>query len=83
MTKKEKIVYLFAIRLFVYIISMNCPQEVAQSAGTTPNKAEVTSSNPPSPFCVDMSKKKKSMNFLISTLTTKNNVRAETNVQKI
>ena len=44
MTKKDKIVHLFAIRLFVYIISMN---------------------------------------FLISTLTTKNNVRAKTNVQKI
>jgi hypothetical protein len=24
-----------------------CPQEVAQSAGTTPNEADVTSSNPP------------------------------------
>jgi hypothetical protein len=35
------------------------PQEVAQSAGTPPNKAEVTSSNPPSPSCADMSKKRK------------------------
>jgi hypothetical protein len=34
-------------------------QEVAQSAGTTPNEAEVTSSNPLLPSCVDMSKKKK------------------------
>jgi hypothetical protein len=44
MTKKEKMVHLFAIRLFVYIISVH---------------------------------------FLISTLTTKNNVRIETKVQKI
>jgi hypothetical protein len=33
-----------------------CPQEVAQSAGTTPHEAEVISSNPPPPSCVDMSK---------------------------
>jgi hypothetical protein len=36
-----------------------CPQEVAQSAGTTPHEAEVTSSNLPPPSCVDMSKNKK------------------------
>jgi hypothetical protein len=35
---------------------MRCLQEITQSVGTTPNKVEVTSSNPPS--CVDMSKKK-------------------------
>jgi hypothetical protein len=34
-------------------------QEIAQSVGTMPHEAEVTSSNPPSPSCVDMSKKKK------------------------
>jgi len=33
-------------------------QEIAQSVGTMPHEAEVTSSNPPSPSCVDMSKKK-------------------------
>jgi hypothetical protein len=38
------------------------PQEVTQSAGTTPHEAEVTSSNHPSPSCVDMSKKKKKHN---------------------
>jgi hypothetical protein len=36
----------------------NRPQEVAQSAGITPHKAEVTSSNP-STSRVDMSKKNK------------------------
>jgi hypothetical protein len=34
-------------------------QEVVQSVETTPYEVEVTSSNPPSPSCVDMSKKKK------------------------
>jgi hypothetical protein len=38
------------------IICVKCPQEVVQSAGTTPHEAEVTSSNPPSPSYVDMSK---------------------------
>jgi hypothetical protein len=33
------------------------PQEVVQSAGITLNKVEVTSSNPPPPSCVDISKK--------------------------
>jgi hypothetical protein len=32
---------------------------IVQSAGTTPNKAEVTSSNLFSPYCANMSKKKK------------------------
>jgi hypothetical protein len=36
-----------------------CPQEVAQSVRTTPNEAEVTSLNSPSPSCADMAKKKK------------------------
>jgi hypothetical protein len=35
------------------------PQEIVQSARTTPNEAKVTSLNPPHPFCADMSKKKK------------------------
>ena len=35
------------------------PQEVAQSAGTTPIEVEVTSSNLPSSSCMDMSQKKK------------------------
>ena len=34
-------------------------QEVAQSTGTTSNEVEVTSSKPPFPSYVDMSKKKK------------------------
>jgi hypothetical protein len=34
-------------------------QEIVQSAGTTPNKAKITNSNPSSPSCVDMSKNKK------------------------
>jgi hypothetical protein len=38
-------------------IAISCPQEVVQSPATTPNKAEVSSSNPPSPSCADMSKK--------------------------
>jgi lysine/ornithine N-monooxygenase len=32
-------------------------QEVTQSAGTTPNEADVINSNLSSPSCVDMSKK--------------------------
>jgi hypothetical protein len=40
----------------------SCFQEVTQSAGITPNKAEVISSNPPPPSCVDMLKKKKKKN---------------------
>jgi hypothetical protein len=36
----------------IYLIS----QEIVQSAGTIPNKAEVTSLNHPSPSYVDMSK---------------------------
>ena len=32
--------------------------ELAKSTKTTPNKAEVISSNPPSPSCANMSKKK-------------------------
>jgi hypothetical protein len=43
----------------------NCPQEVAQSAGTTPNEAEVISSNPSPSSCVDMSKKKKKKKILL------------------
>jgi hypothetical protein len=35
------------------------PQELAQSDKTTLNEMEVTSSNPPSPSCADMPKKKK------------------------
>jgi hypothetical protein len=35
------------------------PQEITQSARTTPNEVEVTSSNFPSPSCVDMLKKEK------------------------
>jgi hypothetical protein len=38
-------------------IQGNRLQEVVQSAGITPNDAEVTSSNPLPPSCVDMSKK--------------------------
>jgi hypothetical protein len=34
-------------------------QEVVQSAETTPNEAEVTSSNLPPPSCADMSKRLK------------------------
>ena len=41
------------LSLYYYI------QEVTQSAGTTPNEAEVSSSNPPPLSCVNMSKKKK------------------------
>jgi hypothetical protein len=41
------------------ITSEDNQQEVAQSAGTTPNEAEVISSNSPPPSCADMSKKKK------------------------
>jgi hypothetical protein len=44
--------------LFTFKKTLNGPQEVAQSAGTMPNKAEVTSSNSPPSSCVDMSKKK-------------------------
>jgi hypothetical protein len=35
------------------------PQELAQSDKTTLNEMEITSSNPPSPSCADMPKKKK------------------------
>jgi hypothetical protein len=41
-----------------------CFQEVVQSAETTPNKADVTSSNSPSPFLCGHVKKKKQMVFL-------------------
>ena len=34
----------------------NCPQEIAQSVRITSNETEITSSNPPLIFCVDMSK---------------------------
>jgi hypothetical protein len=37
----------------------NSPQKVIQSVRTTPNEAEVSSSNPSPPSCVDMSKEKK------------------------
>jgi hypothetical protein len=43
-----------------------CPQEVGQSVGTTPNEAEVSSSNPSPPSCVNMSKKKKNSELLAS-----------------
>jgi hypothetical protein len=42
------------------------PQEVAQSTGTTLNEADVSSSNPSPPSCVDMSKKKE-FNHIINT----------------
>jgi hypothetical protein len=45
-----------------------CPQEVAQSAGITPNEVEVISSNPHPPSYVDMSKKKKKMNAVRSRM---------------
>jgi hypothetical protein len=35
------------------------PQEVGQTVGTTPNKAEVTSANPPPPLMWTYQKKKK------------------------
>jgi hypothetical protein len=41
------------------VVDTSCLKEVAQSVGITSYEAEVTSSNPPSPSCVDMSKKKK------------------------
>jgi hypothetical protein len=44
-------------------------QEVAQSTGTTPNEAEVISSNPSFPSCADMSKKIKTFNAKHSTPT--------------
>jgi hypothetical protein len=41
-------------------------QEVVPSAGTTPNEADVTSSNPPPPFlCGHVKKKKKEQKFTI------------------
>jgi hypothetical protein len=40
-----------------------CPQEIAQSVGTMPNEAKVSSSNPPPSSYVDMSKKNLSTNF--------------------
>jgi hypothetical protein len=44
----------------VNIILITCrSQDVVQSAESTPNEAEVTSSNPHLPFYTDISKKKK------------------------
>jgi hypothetical protein len=37
---------------------MICPQEIAQSAKTTPNKAKITSSNSPPPLVWTCQKKK-------------------------
>jgi hypothetical protein len=42
------------------LIKFACsPQAIVQSAGTTPNEANVTSSNFPPPSCVKKKKKKK------------------------
>jgi hypothetical protein len=48
-------------RLLVTVLAIviTGPQELAQSAGTTPNEAEVNSSNLHPPSCADMSKRKK------------------------
>jgi hypothetical protein len=43
-------------------------QEVVQLVRTTPNETEVTSSNPPPPSCVDMSKQKNKKNKKIPCL---------------
>jgi hypothetical protein len=42
----------------------NGSQEVAQSVGTTPHEAEVTSSNLLPSSCVDMSKKKRTSSMI-------------------
>jgi hypothetical protein len=47
--------------MFMHVLNSNHGiQKVPQSARTTLNEADVTSSNSLSPSCVDMSKKKKS-----------------------
>jgi hypothetical protein len=46
-------------------LTLSSPQEVTQSAGTTPHEAEITSSNPPSPLlCGHVKKKKKKTHFI-------------------
>jgi hypothetical protein len=47
------------------------PQEIAQLAGTTRNKAEITNSNPPSCANTSPKKKKKSINYSSSYFTFK------------
>jgi hypothetical protein len=41
------------------VVDTSCLKEVDQSVGIMSYEAEVTSSNPPSTSCVDISKKKK------------------------
>jgi hypothetical protein len=44
------------------VVDTSCLKEVDQSVGIMSYEAEVTSSNPPSTSCVDISKKKKKKN---------------------
>jgi hypothetical protein len=46
-------------RIFFYHLKCMCSQEVVQSVGTTPNEADVISSDLPFPSYADMSKKEK------------------------
>jgi hypothetical protein len=46
------------------------PQEIAQSAGTTPYEADVTSSNPPSPLLCGYVKKNKNTKFKLKKRKT-------------
>ena len=47
------------LSILMHTVDIYTLKEVAQLTGTTPNEADVTSSNSPPPSCVDMSKKKK------------------------
>jgi hypothetical protein len=44
--------------LVILKVTSHLSQNVVQSAKTTPNEAEITSSNHPPPSCMDISKKK-------------------------
>jgi hypothetical protein len=48
----------------IYNFDCLSPQEVTQSAGTTPNKVKVSSLNLSPPSCANMSKKKKHFDCL-------------------
>ena len=74
--KSEIVALLKIYYIFIYLKSFaipfepkykgESPQEVAQSAGTTHNKAEVISLNLHSSFCADISTKKKKKKSLMT-----------------